>query len=871
METLAVRHLSFRFPETETEVLRDVSFTVNRGEFVTLCGLSGSGKTTLLRHLKPALTPHGSGSGKVLLGERELQTLSLREQSETIGFVQQSPDNQLVTDKVWHELAFGLENLGLSQELIRRRVAETASYFGLQQQFEADVSQLSGGQKQLVNLAAVMAMQPEILLLDEPTAQLDPIAAANFLACLTRINRELGTTVILTEHRLEEVLPVSDRVLVLENGQLISNDTPANTGKNLKLAGSGCFFSLPAPMKIWERVENSAQDCPVTVTQGRAWLAGYARTHTLFPLDEEQIPQAGKTAVTLQNVWFRYEKNTPDVLKGLNLEVKFGEILTIMGGNGTGKSTLISLINGSRRPYSGKVYSCKELCLTLPQNPQVLFYGKTVWETLTDLPPEQAQQDGRFRSVIRLCQIGSLLNRHPFDLSGGEMQKVALAKLLLLQPKVLLLDEPTKGLDAQFKQAFAHILQQLAKDGTAVVMISHDMAFCARYSHRCLLLFNGDLAAGGTPRSFFGTNSFYVTAAARMAKTYIPAAVTAEDVIYACTGERDAPPSFGDSDSAREVSLPKPANDTPKLPLRKKVFGSIGALLLAAGIVVNVTPIAQTLPLWLLFGCMAVPVIVLMLTFGARAGTKEAVFTEKQKLSKRTVAAAVIILLLIPVTIGIGVTVLQDQKYLFISLLVMLEGMLPFFLVFEGRKPQARELVLIAVLCALTVAGRTAFAALPQIKPVLALVIISGASLGGETGFMVGAVSMLVSNIYFGQGAWTPWQMFAAGIIGFLAGILFQKGSLLHSRGALCVFGFAVTLVLYGGIMNFSSLVLAHAPMNFPSILTFIAQGLPFDIIHACSTTAFLFFFAVPMLEKLNRVKTKYGLIQQQTGSRQAA
>ena len=864
METLAIRHLTFRFPETETDVLHDVSFTLRSGEFVTLCGLSGSGKSTLLRHLKPALTPHGQRSGKVLLGEKDLYTLPLREQSEAIGFVQQSPDNQLVTDKVWHELAFGLENLGLPQDVIRRRVAETASFFGIQSYFEADVAQLSGGQKQLVNLAAVMAMQPKILLLDEPTAQLDPIAAAEFLACLTRINREMGTTVLLTEHRLEEVLPVSDRVLVLENGRLISDDTPANTGKNLKQAGSGCFLSLPAPMRIWERVDSSGDTCPVTVAQGRAWLDTYAQSHPLRPLDDEQISKPGDTAIALQNVWFRYEKNAPDVLRGLSLEVKFGEILTIMGGNGTGKSTLLSLLNGANRPYSGKVYSCGELCLTLPQNPQVLFSGKTVWETL-----HAAENDEKALSVIRLCQIDALLSRHPFDLSGGEMQKVALAKLLLLKPKILLLDEPTKGLDAQFKASFARILQQLAQSGTAIVMISHDMEFCARYSHRCLLLFHGDLAAGGTPREFFSTNSFYVTAASRMAKAHIPAAVTAEDVIYCCTGERDNLP-LDNTGSHTEVELPKPADKQPKLPFWKQLLGGAGALLLPAGIIVNVTPLSQHWPLWINFGCIALPILLLMVAFGARSGKKELVI-EKQKLSKRTVAAAVMILLLIPVTIAVGVTLLQDQKYLFISLLVMLESMLPFFLVFEGRKPQARELVLIAVLCAITVAGRTAFAVLPQVKPVLALVMISGASLGGETGFVVGAASMLVSNIYFGQGAWTPWQMFAAGIIGFLAGVLFQKGRLLRSRGALCIFGFAVTLVLYGGVMNFSSLVLAHAPLNFPTVLTFIAQGLPFDIIHAFSTAAFLFFIGIPMLEKLDRVKVKYGLIQQQTGSGQAA
>ena len=806
MEALTVEHLSFCYPEADSEILHDLSFCVRAGEFITLCGLSGSGKTTLLRQFKPALTPHGERRGKILFDGRELTSLSQRDQSGRIGFVQQSPDNQIVTDKVWHELAFGLESLGLPQETIRRRVAETASFFGIEQLFETDVAALSGGQKQLLNLASVMAMQPELLLLDEPTAQLDPIAAADFIACLTRVNRELGTTIIITEHRLESVLPVSDRVLVLENGRLISDDTPAHTGQNLKRAHSACFLSLPSPMRIWDAAENDGGECPVTVAQGRHWLKAFAQTHELRQLPEEKLPQAGEAVITLKNCCFRYGRNAPDVLRHLSLEVRRGELLTVMGGNGTGKSTLLSLLNGTNRPYSGKYISHAACCATLPQNPQVLFDGKTVRETLEHAfsgKTRSEEESRRMDEVIRLCGLQSLLSRHPFDLSGGEMQKAALAKLLLLKPDVLLLDEPTKGLDASFKEPLAAILQKLTAKGVAVVMISHDMEFCARSSHRCVLLFNGELAAGGTPREFFSGNSFYVTSAARMAREMIFHAVTAEDVIFACTGRAPLPPEHH----------PDPPCQNPE-PDRKK-----------------------------------------------RSPEPKRFTFKKQKLKPRTILSALMLWLLIPVTIFVGVVFLDDRRYLFISLLIVLESMLPFFLVFEGRKPQARELVLVAVLCALTVAGRAAFAALPQVKPVLALVIISGVALGGETGFVVGAVSMLLSNMLFGQGAWTPWQMFSAGIIGFMAGVLFRRGISAGNRGALSVFGFLAAVLLYGGVMNFSSLVLAHAPMNTETVLAFYLQGLPFDLIHAVSTAAFLFLFAKPMLEKLGRIKIKYGMI----------
>ena len=867
MDTLAVKNLTFCYPGGEKPALNDVSFCVQSGEFVTLCGLSGSGKTTLLRQLKPALRPSGRLSGEVLWNGNELTSLDERAQASLIGFVQQSPDNQLVTDKVWHELAFGLESLGVEKEEMRRKVAETASFFGISSLFEAETAKLSGGQKQLLNLASVMVMQPSVLLLDEPTSQLDPIAAADFLGCIRRVNRELGVTVILIEHRLDEVLPMSDRVLVLENGELISDDTPQRTGENLKKRQSGCFLSMPSPMRVWDAAETNADvPCPVSVAQGREWLNGFMCSHTLFDLPKEQIPSRGKEAITLKNIWFRYDKRGQDVIKNLSLSVHHGEILTVMGGNGAGKSTLLSLLNGDNLPYAGKINSDKELCLTLPQNPQVLLNGKTVAETLTEVfegrELSDEEQSRRLKKVISLCGLKELLSRHPFDLSGGEMQKTALAKLLLLKPDVLLLDEPTKGLDAQFKQAFCRLLRRLAESGTAVVMVSHDVAFAARCSHRVVMLFNGEAVAQGTPREFFGTNQFYTTVSARMARGMIPNAVTAEDLIFCCTGSQPEQPSDDGEDDFEMPSLPS-RESKRKLPLWKKLAGISGAVLLIIGVLENLGCLpflrSKDLPLWLNFAFIAVPVALLMLSLGSFSKKKTSDFAPKRKAGKRHIASAAALLLLIPITIYIGNVFLYDQKYLFISLLVLLECMVPFFLVFEGRRPQARELVLIAVMCALAVSGRAAFAALPQIKPVLALVIIGGVGFGCETGFVIGAVSMLLSNIFFGQGAWTPWQMFAAGLIGFIAGLLFRQGALRADRGILCVFGFVATVAVYGGIMNFSSLVLSHMEINTATLLMFYAQGLPYDIIHAFSTAAFLFFFGQPMLEKLSRVKVKYG------------
>lgn len=877
MEAFKVSNLTFRYPETGVDVLNNISFTVNKGEFITLCGPSGCGKSTLLRHLKPALAPKGIKSGSILFNENDINLLSQRNQSSKIGYVMQSPENQIVTDKIWHELAFGLESLGYDNQTIRRRTAETASFFGIQNWFDKNTAELSGGQKQILNLASIMAMHPEVLILDEPTSQLDPIAAADFLACICKINRELDTTVIITEHRLDEILPVSSRVLVIENGKIISYDTAQNTGKNLKHRGSKTFLSLPAPMQIWDAVSSDESNCPVTVTEGREWLANYFKDHTPFNIENESITCSDEIAFEFKDIWFRYEKESNDVIKGLNIKVHKSEFVTILGGNGTGKSTMLSLLSGINKPYRGKITINDKLKVCqMSQNPQNLFVKKSVYEDLLEIfdgqKLEESEQQNRLNEVIILCRLEKLLNRHPYDLSGGEQQRAALAKILLLKPTLLLLDEPTKGIDAEFKIIFAKIINTLLQSGVTVVMVSHDIEFCAKYSKRCMMFFNGEIVSEDTPRKFFASSNFYTTSANRMSRGIIDNAVTADDVIYACTGKMEdkcGDVSFNLYNSDTDIPIHKDdSKQETKLPIWKKALGIFSAILFLFGLIVNLDYFkninSSTFPEWINFLLIGVPVILLMISFGSRSKRSIDEFytdSEKRKIPKRTIFASVMILLAIPLTIFIGVTYLQDQKFLFISLLIMFECMMPFFLIFEGRKPQARELIIIAVLCAIAVASRSAFFMLPQFKPVIAIIIISGVALGGETGFLVGAMTMLISNILFQQGPWTPWQMFAAGIIGFIAGILFKKGLLSRNRIPLCIFGFISTVVIYGIIMNFASAIMARATINFATIFSFMVTGFPMDIVHGLSTFVFLYFCAEPMLEKLDRIKTKYNLL----------
>ncbi len=540
MEQFEIRGLSFSYPDAAKQTLSDVSLTIKKGEYVLLCGNSGCGKTTLLRHLKSVLAPTGSRTGEILFDGVPLDKVDAKRQASAIGYVMQNPDDQIVTDKVWHELAFGLENLGVSRETIGLRVAEMASFFGIQSWYHRDVSQLSGGQKQLLNLASIMAMQPEILILDEPTGQLDPIAASDFLNTLKKINQELGTTVLITEHRAEDIFPVADRVLVMEKGRLVANNGPRQIGQSLFDRNSPLFPMLPAPMRVFYQCAGSGQ-APLTVREGRTWLTDCFREKvpTVRSLPTASQKQFGEPALRIRDVWMRYERQSPDVLKGLNMEVPAGCLYAIVGGNGAGKSSTLRTVCGATRPYRGRIevfgreiqkYPKGKLfqnCLSmLPQDPTNLFVKQNVRAELEEMNGEEAEQ----QRVAELCEITHLLDAHPYDLSGGEQQRVALAKVLLTKPKLLLLDEPTKGLDCGFKARFAKTLKRLTDEGMTVVMVSHDVEFCAENADIAAMFFDGQIIASGTPREFFGSNSFYTTASNRMSRCIFENAVTAQDV-----------------------------------------------------------------------------------------------------------------------------------------------------------------------------------------------------------------------------------------------------------------------------------------------------------------------------------------------------
>ncbi|MFF2093738.1 ABC transporter ATP-binding protein [Paenibacillus sp. NPDC058174] len=562
MEIYQLQDVSFTFPLSEEAALSHINLTIASGEFVTICGRSGCGKSTLLRQLKSILTPHGKREGTIRYAGKLIEETEQRTQAAEIGFVLQNPDNGIVTDKVWHELAFGLESLGYDSGSIRLRVAEMASFFGIQHWFHKNVAELSGGQKQLLNLASIMAMQPSVLILDEPTSQLDPIAAADFIETLRKINQELGTTIILTEHRLEEVLPVSDRLIVMDDGAIIADDTPRRSGQALFRMKHPMLAAMPSPMQICAGVEAGASAIPVTVKEGRQWLDAFLQGKVLSALDPESRSQPAANAVAgggkrqkpviqFKEVWFKYGKDAPDTVKDLSFEVEEGQFYCIVGGNGAGKTTTLSLTGGLIQPYRGKILiagkniakmSAKELFTNklaiLPQNPQHLFVKKTVeqdlYEMLSNSPLSSAERTEKVENVVQFLELEPLLERHPYDLSGGEQQRAALAKVMLLEPRILLLDEPTKGLDGFFKDRLAHYLKKLNAEGVTILMVSHDIEFCAKHGDVCAMFFDGSIITEKATKAFFAGNSFYTTAANRMARHVWREGVTIEDVIALC-------------------------------------------------------------------------------------------------------------------------------------------------------------------------------------------------------------------------------------------------------------------------------------------------------------------------------------------------
>lgn len=928
--------LEFSYPNASRPSVNGISLSLEKGSFTCICGPSGCGKTTLLRNLKPSITPHGMRRGRIEIFGKHVESFEGRpgEEAQTIGYVLQNPENQIVTDKVWHELAFGLENLGLPTETIRLRIAEIASFFGIQSWFDKDVSELSGGQKQLLNLAAVMVMQPEILILDEPTSQLDPIAAVDFLDAVKKINNDIGTTVIITEHRLDNVVSMSDRLIVMDSGKILVNDEPYNAVFRLAEINHPMFLAMPNPAQAYRSAlgflkgeESLIRDVsriqkhrmPLNVREGRQWLdcimngipVRYAR------MEKEKAYDTSKIKLSTTDLWFRYEKNGRDIIKGLTLKVYDGEILAIIGGNGTGKTTLLSVLAGMRRAYRGKYKINGNRTALLPQNPQSLFVCDTVKEELLEAfegtSIQKSEQNIKIQEIAEFLEINTLMDKHPYDISGGEQQRVALGKVLLLEPDLLLMDEPTKGLDNLLKMKFGELLRRLASNGRTLIFVSHDIEFCSRFANRCIMFFDGGISGEGTPRKLFSGNNFYTTAANRMARSYFVDGILPEDIGWLVAqnikmAEADSSPDVGskiEADSRPEngskiysgsrkdesldegdvpiktetgghedVPIGEKSSNNEDIPIERKVSGYEDIPIEHNARKHEDVPIEQKFSTY-------EDVLIEQKTeryedtqIKQKSDDRLEVVREvgapkgghlKEIKRNRSLVLTLLTALVMGATIFAGSMLGGDRVYYVISVLVAIYSLVPFFVGFERRKPQLRELVVIAVLIALGVIGRQAFFMLPQMKPVLAISIIAGASLGPGAGFLVGAMIAFVSNFFFGQGPWTPWQMMALGLAGMFAGLIFQKWnrrerkpSRLHKITA-CVFGL-LSGYFYGLVVDLWTLFGYTEKPSLSAYLIVKSTAVWFDTVLAISTFVFLWVLYAPMIKKLNRIKLKYGM-----------
>lgn len=549
MVDFKIESLSFSYPLSRKKALNNVNLEIKSGEFILICGESGSGKTTLLRLMKPELAPNGAVNGKITFFGVPGKSFSRRQSSSMVGFVAQDPYFQAVTNTVGSEIAFGLENLGKSAEEIRLSTAETASYFGLDNIFHKNIADLSGGKLQLVCLASVMAMHPKVLLLDEPFAQLDPMAAQTLLDTIVRLCRDEGITVVLTEHRLQNILPVVDRVIVMKDGCIVSDCCPRQIDAKLIKNNKFIACSVPGAMKIHYALSLGGET-PLTVGEGRRMLESlFPNEISSFPLKKQEL-NYDETAIEMKNVYHAYDKSGY-ILKGLSLKIPKGKIYAIMGANSAGKTTAIKLMSGILPVKRGKVElfgKCIDkysdailhgvLTAVVPQKTQTLFAGPTVREDIlsvfASLKIDRKQINERLKKVTDLCCLDDILDAHPYDISGGQMQRAALAMALIKQPKILFLDEPTKGMDELFKLELASILLSLAKNGVTVVLVSHDTEFCARCADNCAMIFDGVCAAQSDKHTFFSSNHFFTTQASKISRGIFQQAVTDEEVISLC-------------------------------------------------------------------------------------------------------------------------------------------------------------------------------------------------------------------------------------------------------------------------------------------------------------------------------------------------
>ncbi|MCR4419957.1 MAG: ATP-binding cassette domain-containing protein [Clostridia bacterium] len=581
MALFAIEDLSYWYPQTDRPALAGISLTIEEGEMVVLAGGSGSGKSTLAR-LLAGLSPRfygGRQQGRVLFRGKDLRALDPRYLAGRVGLVFQDPEKQLVMTSVEAEIVFGPENLGLPPSEIGRRLAEVTGFLGLTHLKGEFTGNLSGGQKQKLALAAVLAMQPEVLILDEPTSQLDPVAAEEFLHLVERLNREMGCTVVLVEHRLERCLHLADRLVVLEGGKIVACAPPADLARR---QDDRLLPFLPPVTRLFAAL--GAARIPLTVKEARRELPALLsrRPEPGSVPDDNPFPSPGATGIAVQRyavscdsgggedaaspssfpdrqppglspvlaelhgVWFAYP-NGHEALKDVGLVIRGGELTALLGENAAGKTTLLKLIAGLLRPARGKVRTTGEgIGLAagvayLSQDPNDYLFRDTVEEELAFTLSALGRTDnGAVAATLDRLGLASLRHRYPRELSAGERQRVALALLLVAGPRLLLLDEPTRGMDACLKERLGAWLREIVAEGRGVVLVTHDTEFAARYADRVVMMSDGAVVADGPAAEVLASSLFYCPQIGRLFRGEKTAVLTVEEALrWFGRGERE--------------------------------------------------------------------------------------------------------------------------------------------------------------------------------------------------------------------------------------------------------------------------------------------------------------------------------------------
>lgn len=538
MAILSVKDCSFSYPEAQRQALCQLDFSVAKGEFVVLCGESGSGKTTLLKLLKHDIAPFGTQEGQISLQEQAIESYSQLERAQKIGFVFQKPEAQIVMGTVMDELVFAMENVGMSTTRMQKRLAEVVQFLGIETLLHKDVHTLSGGQLQLVNLASILMLYPDLLLLDEPTSQLDPIARQQFVEILRRLNKEQGMTIIISEHNLEGILDIADQMLLLDKGKLLYQGQPQTVITAMQKDNfTASYLPLVTQLYLKKMQTHTRAEIPLNVKQAKDWLN---ERYIIEETETKSTKKVGETILTLDKLDYQYTRKSPLVVDRLSAEFKAGAIYAILGGNGSGKTTLLKLIANILHPQSGKIkfegHKPKDIDMStisyLPQDPLLFFMEDEIVAEYQRIADNYQLEQSRITEMMERFSLHNLAHRHPYDLSGGQLQKAAIAGALLTKPKVILFDEPSKGIDPTAKEELGKLLKELSTTGQTIIMVTHDVEFVAKWADYCNLLFNGKLTATETTKTFFTNNYYYTTVMARLSRGLVEqATITLDEAV----------------------------------------------------------------------------------------------------------------------------------------------------------------------------------------------------------------------------------------------------------------------------------------------------------------------------------------------------